>query len=90
MSQSNDILMNLAIEEYLFEHCEIKVPLLFLWRNSPTVIIGKHQNPWKECHVQKLEEDNVTLARRKSGGGCVYQDLGNSVFSFINPQEDFA
>jgi lipoate-protein ligase A len=58
---------------------------LFLYRNTPTIIIGKHQNPWKECHVQKLEEDKVVLARRKSGGGCVYQDLGNTVFSFINP-----
>ena len=40
--------------------------------------------------MQKLEQDGVTLARRKSGGGCVYQDLGNSVFSFINPIDDFA
>ena len=38
-----------------------------------------------QCRVQTLEENNVLLARRKSGGGCVYQDLGNSVFSFINP-----
>jgi len=51
--------------------------------------MGKHQNPWKECRVQLLEEDKVTLARRKSGGGCVYQDLGNSVFSFLNPITSF-
>ena len=89
-ADSNDIMFNLATEEYIFEHVEVANPILFLWRNSPTIILGKHQNPWKECHVQKLEQDGVTLARRKSGGGCVYQDLGNSVFSFINPIDDFA
>lgn len=81
--------MNLATEEYIFDHCNVVNPTLFLWRNKPTIIIGKHQNPWKECKVQQLEEDGITLARRKSGGGCVYQDLGNSVFSFINPVEQF-
>jgi lipoate-protein ligase A len=89
VSESNDILFNLATEEYMFETIDVKNPVLFLWRNNPTIIMGKHQNPWKECHVQKLDEDGVVLARRKSGGGCVYQDLGNSVFSFINPIADF-
>ena len=83
--ESNNIMFNLATEEYIFEHLPIINPILFLWRNSKTIIIGKHQNPWKECHVQLLEDDGVILARRKSGGGCVYQDFGNSVFSFINP-----
>jgi lipoate-protein ligase A len=90
ISSSNDINFNLSIEEYLFENLEIKNPLLFLYQNDKTIIIGKHQNPWKECHVQRLEDDGVTLARRKSGGGCVYQDLGNSVFSFMNPIHDFS
>ena len=87
-AESNNILFNLATEEYIFEHIEIENPLLFLWRNNPTIIMGKHQNPWKECRVQLLEENNVMLARRKTGGGCVYQDLGNSVFSFINPVKE--
>ena len=42
ISDSNDILFNLATEEYIFETIDVKNPLLFLWRNSPTIIIGKH------------------------------------------------
>jgi len=83
-AESNNIMFNLATEEYIFEHLPFINPILFLWRNTPTIIMGKHQNPWKECRVQLLEDNGVTLARRKSGGGCVYQDLGNSVFSFMN------
>ncbi len=37
------------------------------------VVIGKHQNPFKECHLQRMELDSVILARRHSGGGAVYQ-----------------
>ena len=88
-AQSNNILMNLATEAFIFDHLNVVNPLLFLWRNTKTIIIGKHQNPWKECRVQKLEDDGVVLARRASGGGAVYQDLGNSVFSFINPVDAF-
>lgn len=69
----------------MFENLPLKNPIMFLWRNSPTIIIGKHQNPWKECRVQMLEKMGVKMARRKSGGGCVYHDMGNAVFSFINP-----
>ena len=41
-AESTNILFNLATEEYIFEHCEVQNPILFLWRNSPTIIIGKH------------------------------------------------
>lgn len=42
ISESNDILFNLATEEYIFENIDVTNPLLFLWRNNPTIIIGKH------------------------------------------------
>ena len=42
LADSNDIMFNLATEEYIFEHVEVSNPILFLWRNSPTIIIGKH------------------------------------------------
>eukprot|EP01127_Copromyxa_protea_P019586 TRINITY_DN63_c0_g1_i14.p1 TRINITY_DN63_c0_g1~~TRINITY_DN63_c0_g1_i14.p1 ORF type:complete len:310 (-),score=65.81 TRINITY_DN63_c0_g1_i14:10-939(-) len=65
------------------------VQTLFLWRNNPTVVIGKHQNPWKECHLQQMEDLGVTLVRRQSGGGSVYQDLGNSCFTFLSSRNAF-
>jgi lipoate-protein ligase A len=89
IQESKDVLLNLATEEYLYEHSVITNPVLFLWQNQKCVIIGKHQNPWKECNVPELEKDGVVLARRKSGGGCVYEDMGNAVFSFFNPISDF-
>lgn len=87
-AESNNIHFNLATEAYIFNHLPLNNPVLFLWRNKPCIIIGKHQNPWKECKTQLLEEKEIALARRQSGGGCVYQDLGNTVFTFINPVEN--
>lgn len=65
-------------------------PLMYLWRPAPVITIGRHQNPWKECVLSKLEEDKVALARRRSGGGAVFQDLGCSVFTFIEPSSTFS
>lgn len=84
-SQVNDIHFHLALEEFIYDHKPLEHPILLTWRNDKTIVIGRHQNPWKECFVQEMEKDGVALARRKSGGGAVYQDKGNSVFSFLTP-----
>lgn len=65
-------------------------PLMYLWRPAPVITIGRHQNPWKECILSKLEEDGVALSRRKSGGGAVFQDLGCCVFTFIEASDAFS
>merc|ERR1712060_276766 len=61
-----------------------------LWRPSPVVTIGKHQNPWKECKVAQMEADGVSIVRRRTGGGAIFQDLGGSVFTFISPSDTFS
>ncbi len=60
---------------------------MFLWQNKNSVLMGRNQNPWKECRISLLEEENGKLARRISGGGTVYQDEGNLNFAFMTPKK---
>ena len=76
-SKSMDVYRNLAIEEYLMEHAVDQGPVLFLWQSECAVVMGKNQNPWKECRLDRMQADEVPLARRISGGGTVYHDAGN-------------
>ncbi|SJM72699.1 lipoate--protein ligase [Psychrobacter piechaudii] len=80
---------NLATEDWIFQELDSDTHILFLWRNAETVVIGRSQNPWVECKTDKMEEDSVYLARRQSGGGAVFHDLGNTNFTFLSPKEDY-
>lgn len=83
ISESTNPLFNLAVEDAIFRSMDPAQQVLFLWRNDNTVVIGRGQNPWKECNTKKMEEDGITLARRSSGGGAVFHDLGNTNFTFM-------
>lgn len=89
IGNSTDPHLNLAVEEYLVGEGKDFGDTLFLWRNERTVVIGRNQNPWRECAVEKLLGDGGTLARRRTGGGAVYHDKNNLNFSFVrSPSKD--
>jgi lipoate---protein ligase len=86
---SHDPYRNLATEEHLLDDLSGDEEMLVLYVNRPVVVIGKHQNPWIEVNLPELDRRGISLARRISGGGTVFHDLGNLNFSFLGPKKDF-
>ena len=72
---------NLATEEYLLTQTQEEI--FMLWQNANAIIIGRHQNTLAEINQPFVEENNIMVARRLTGGGAVFHDLGNLNFSFI-------
>lgn len=87
---SRDIRRNLATEQYLLDQ-DFDEPLVLFYIQEPCIIIGRNQNALEEIDQRFVRENNITLTRRLSGGGAVYDDLGNVSFSFVTKagREDF-
>lgn len=76
-----DIYFHLAAEEYLLK--QGTDPVFMLWQDTPSVVMGKHQSVSLEVNREWAEEQQIQIARRFSGGGAVYHDLGNVNLTFI-------
>lgn len=80
-SPFSDIYFHLAAEEYLLK--QGNEDIFMLWQDTPSVVIGKHQRLRSEVDQEWAEREQVHIARRFSGGGTVYHDLGNVNLTFI-------
>lgn len=87
-NDSNDPYYNLALEEYFFKKDLSDEPVLLLWQNRPSVIIGRYQNTIEEINEDFVKANNIDVVRRITGGGAVFHDLGNLNYSFIVPAEN--
>lgn len=82
-SSNTNPYFNLALEEYVFDSLPRQNEYFMLWQNRNAIIIGKHQNTIEEINIPFVEEHQIKVVRRLSGGGAVYHDLGNLNFTFI-------
>lgn len=87
-SNTNSPYFNLAYEQFLIDDIADDEMAFYLWQNAHTVVIGKHQNAWLEVNTELLENEKGRIARRSSGGGAVYQDMGNVNFTFACASEN--
>ncbi len=81
--------LNLAVESSLLDEGEPDTVTMFLWKNRQTVVYGYNQNPFTECNVELLLAEGGHAARRRTGGGAVYHDLGNLNFSFVAHKQHY-
>src|SRR5690625_44395 len=79
--------INLALEEYILQNFGEEDTYLLFYINEPSIIIGRNQNSIEEINTKYVEENNIKVIRRLSGGGAVYHDEGNLNFSFITKDD---
>ena len=87
VADTTDPYFNLATEDWIFQDMDPSTKVLFLWRNEESIIVGRGQNVWSECLLEEAEKDGVHIVRRHSGGGAVYQDLGNTCFTLMRAKD---
>ena len=76
----------LAMEEYVAKHVKAD-DCFFMWQVEPSVIFGRNQLIENEVNLEFCRKHNIQTYRRKSGGGCVYADMNNVMFSYITSEE---
>lgn len=83
-NNSTNPYFNIALEEYILKKSlSTDKTFVILYINNPAIIIGKHQNTIEEINKDYVDEKDIKVVRRMSGGGAVYHDEGNLNFTYI-------
>ena len=77
----------LAMEEYVARRMPHIEDAFFMWQVEASVIFGRNQVMENEVNTTYCREHDIQMYRRKSGGGCVYADMGNVMLSFITSND---
>ena len=88
VNNCTDACRNMAFDEFVLENLPLDEPVFYLWRNSPSVIIGLNQSAYAEVNLPYLESKGIALARRVTGGGAVYHDLQNLNYTIVGKSRD--
>ena len=89
-SCDTNVYRNLAYEKCLVEAANLnRCGVLYLWRNESAIIVGRNQDIYAECDLDYVGKYAIRPARRNSGGGAVYHDLGNINYTIILPKEKY-
>lgn len=80
---STDVYYNFGLEYYFTTEKKLSEPVFLFWRTTPTLMIGKYQNTLEEINKKYADTHGIHIARRMSGGGTIYTDLGGWQYSFI-------
>ena len=87
-NQTRRLSFYLAMEEYVARHLNHDDDCFFMWQVNPSVIFGRNQLIDKEVNIDYCKNHHIEMYRRKSGGGCVYADMSNVMFSYITRDEN--
>ncbi len=89
-NNNRDPYQNHALEEWLMDH--VVQDCFMLWRNEKAILLGRNQNAYSEINMPYAMENGIKIVRRITGGGTVFTDEGNVMFTFIscNGRKDFS
>lgn len=87
LSQSKSPWFNQAVEEVIFDSVLSNKIIMLIWQNRQSISIGRDQNPWHACNIRHAHKNKVSIIRRQTPGGAIYQDPSHTNFSLIGSAE---